>query len=103
MILGGAKKSEKQHRDIFKIHICYKAMLDFNFKLKYSNRESEKPEIVKFMSNVLPCPCEFNGDLVRFRVRTDWGLAIFCAAEIRLKLRFVVAKNFPYCLTVKMK
>ena len=41
-------------------------MLDFNFKLKYSNRESEKPEIVKFMSNVLPCPCEFNGDLVRF-------------------------------------
>ena len=34
MILGGAKKSEKQHRDIFKIHICCKAMLDFNFKLK---------------------------------------------------------------------
>ena len=55
------------------------------------------------MSNVLPCPCEFNGDLVRFRVRTDWGLAIFCAAEIRLKLRCVVAKSFPYCLTVKMK
>ena len=68
---GRAKKSERQHRDIFKIHISWKTTFDYNFEFNYSNREGEKPEIIKFMSNILPCPWEFRGDSLKFRIGTD--------------------------------
>ena len=41
------------------------------FEFNYSNRESEKPEVIKFMSNILPCPWEFSGDSLKFRIGTD--------------------------------